>query len=246
MKYRDLTIIAISSEQDIVIACDSCAGAGEKENDVILAPPRLVGGLATRVPLMEMLCYSAKPKIITQLLGNEMHPTGEQTIAGMKDELAKAGYSDIEINGSTEENMSPTVTSLGITLIGMAHPSIKQPLIKAGDKIYLVGTPLIGEDVITQFSELVTYDEVKLMRNKAYIKDILPIGSKGSVYEAKEMANTNDLEVKLNIEWLNNKLSTASGGPATSVLVAVETGNEEAFEKILKGRIQQIGEFVNK
>lgn len=243
MKYRDLTILPLTENEELVIACDSCAGIGEKENDIIKVPAEIVGQLSTRVPLLEVISYGAKPIAIIQALGNEMQITGKKMIAGMKAELKKAGYFDLEINGSTEENMQPTVTSVGVTVVAKRRKVPKKMICK-GDSLYILGIPLVGKDVILKANKMVNYEEVKLLLTKHYVKDIVPIGSKGSLYEANEMSKTHNVNLKIIDEWKNSQYADHSGGPSTAILVAVALEEKDLFEKQMFEKAKYIGYFI--
>lgn len=243
MKYRDLTIIKLNDLEELVLACDSCAGIGNKDHDVLNAPEELVGELSTRVALLELLAYGAQPLAISLLVGNEMNTTGQKIIAGMKNELAKAGCSDIEINGSTEENMTPTVTSVGVTVIGKKMVADKK-VVTVGDALFILGEPLVGKEVLVKKDRIVTYEELQFLRDNNLVKDILPIGSKGSLYEAKKMAQTYNLDVQIINEWLKSDLAKHSAGPATAVLVAAELNGGKLLVEQFGTKIKKIGSFV--
>jgi hydrogenase maturation factor HypE len=64
-KYRDVDIVTLPNKDILVIACDSCGGIGLKDQDVVKAPPFIVGKYTARVCLMEVFAVGAMPAAMT-------------------------------------------------------------------------------------------------------------------------------------------------------------------------------------
>ncbi len=243
MKCRDLTILPMTDELDLVIACDVAAAIGEKVNDALSVPVAMVGASCVRVSLLELLALGAEPFCVSHLAGNEFEPTGRASLAGIQEELAKAGYAHLEINGSTEENMKTTMTSVGVTLLGtIAKNGYDLMPLRDGDVLYRLGKPLVGQAVLERSNEMVTYDEVKALRAHRGVKDMLPVGSKGMGYEIGEMSHASHLLCKVEERWLYSEDWYASSGPATSVLVGVDQAGEMDFTVDFP-KAEYIGQF---
>jgi len=212
---RDLTIISSAGGDCFVVACDSCGSVGEKQGDVLKHPARLTAKLTTRVALSEVICSGAEPIMITNGAANEMEPTGEQFIAGIRDELANAGIFDIVLSGSTEENFKTNMTALAITVIGVCKESeLKFGRAERGDKLILLGEPKVGNEV--GLESVGFYDEVRRLLQLPQVREIVPVGSKGIAYEVKTLAALNGMEVEFRETGICYK---KSAGPVTCFIV---------------------------
>jgi len=230
LKFRDLTIKPISDKTALVIACDVSAGIGEKPDDLVHVTADVTAAFALRVPLMELLCFGATPISVVDTVGNEMTPTGENMIAGLKQELKRAGLSDISLNGSTEDNMPTRTTSIGVTVIGIATRRVddlfqKQPMV-----IYQLGRPLVGDAVKQHFSDLFSYNLINELRSDSAVIDMLPVGSKGIAFEINQLAKTHQLKV-VDGSVMETEEMVKSAGPATVALIGVKPEKRRVFER---------------
>ncbi len=237
-RFRDLTIYPISAAKNLVIACDSSAGIGSKKYDSLPFSPEIMAAFCVRVPLLELICFGAKPKIVVDLIGNEYEDTGKRMIKGISRELEKAGFPAVKINGSTEENMQTFTTSIGVTVIGEKAANEPLPSITENTDLVRLGIPYVGKEVIAHLDQIFSYDLVKELRAQAAIVDLLPVGSKGIAYEAGLMATKN----QLTIAYQETDYLQQSAGPATVILAAV---NQNATARLLSSYplLQKIGEF---
>ncbi|XJS10924.1 hypothetical protein ACF3NG_01280 [Aerococcaceae bacterium WGS1372] len=235
MQYRDLSIEKVADEY-IVVACDSSSGIGEKEHDVLTVPSLVMSAHCIRVPLMELLSIGAEPFLVVNVSGNEMNPTTKKYIQGIRNELIKAGYPELPMNGSTEENMETSMSSLGVTVLGRATSNqMKWRSVQAGDIIYQIGLPYVGEELISHFDDIVSYDDIKLLHQLRHsITEIVPVGSKGSWNEAEQLAQVNKLKFK---KVLNNNLKAMcekSAGPSTTIIVSASPNIESKLREYFK------------
>lgn len=214
--FRDLTIIPFSKDKNMVIACDSSAGIGEKEADAVRVDPAITAAFCLRVPLLELYCFGAQPICIVDLIGNEYQPTGAKMITGIKAEMARAGLADLPLNGSTEENMTTLTSSVGITVIGESEGGKPLPHIAETCDLLQLGTPYVGNEVVAHLDSIFSYDLVRRLRQEEGILDMLPVGSKGIRYEADQM-----MSAGYAIDFLTEEDLEKSGGPATVILLAV-------------------------
>lgn len=243
-KYRDLTLIDINDDQILVVSCDSSGGIGNKENDVVKAPPEIVGQLTTQVGLMEILAFGANPITIVDTLSVEMEDTGRRILKGIKKALEPLKFDlDNVITGSTEENFPVTVTGMGITIIGIINKDKwKKPMTERGLIAAVVGVAKFGDEVLDDKGSIMDIQKLLELKEKDYIKEILPVGSKGILYELEQMAASNNIGFSL-----DHKQSIdlkKSGGPSTCVIVSMEEGEYEKFKKEFSIPVNRIGVFI--
>ncbi|OCL26144.1 hypothetical protein U472_09005 [Orenia metallireducens] len=215
---RDISIIKLDANKSLVVACDSLGGIGSKEYDKIKVSSRLVGKFTARVALMELLSSGATPISVVDTLSVELKPTGEEIIKGMKEELAKVGIDEL-LTGSTEENIKTVQTGIGVTAIGLININeLRVGTSQKEDLIVAIGLPKVGNEVLADLNQVADLDLVVELLELEYIHEILPVGSKGVLYEAQLLAESNGLQLSL----LENKVDLQkSAGPATVVLVTV-------------------------
>ncbi|WP_288530558.1 hypothetical protein [uncultured Secundilactobacillus sp.] len=228
-QYRDLTLLKITPEKTLVIACDSSAGIGEKPLDSVKTSAEIVAAFSLRVPLLELLCYGATPLAVVDTLGNEMQPTGEAVIRGLKRELIRAGYDDLPINGSTEDNMVTQTTSVGVTVVA---ESVGQNMPNQIDEaaVYQIGVPYVGEDLQAHLDEVVSYETVRQIKQCPGVVDLIPVGSQGIAHEVAELARTNRLGY--DSKQMDQPAYHQSAGPSTVVLALVSTRAIRHFEAL--------------
>ncbi len=220
---RDISIIDIDKKKSLVIACDVSGGIGKKENDQLKVDPKIVGEFTAKVALMEVLAVNAKPISITNTLSVEYDPTGIEIIKGIKKALGEVGLKEI-LNGSTEDNIKTYETGVGITVIAIVDKEkLKLSNSHKGDIIAAIGIPLVGEDVIEKSELIATLSDVKNLRKKNYIKEILPVGSKGIKYEAQILAEMSNCKLSFKKNLDLDIMSSA--GPGTVVLVSLSEDN---------------------
>ena len=118
-KVRDVTLIPLVGDVKLVIACDSNASIGEKKNDYYKNAYEEVAVSAMKVPLMEVLATGAVPVVVVDNLCMEMEGAGKRIISIMRRQLEEAGLSNVQLTGSTEDNMPTTQSGFGVTAIGL-------------------------------------------------------------------------------------------------------------------------------
>ncbi|EOI01906.1 hypothetical protein UAY_01314 [Enterococcus moraviensis ATCC BAA-383] len=219
---RDVSITFLTEDTGIIVACDSSAAIGLKEADSVLAAPEITSAFCLRVALMELLAIGGIPIIVVDTIGGEMEPTGTRMITGIRNELIKAGLTDVMINGSTEENMETKMTSIGVTVVGTVQKNqLRYGTTLAESTLYQVGEPLLGADVLEHRDAIFTYQDLAEIQQKTDVLELLPVGSKGVAYEAEQLARSSGLHIIFDKTEYED---TRSAGPATVLLVAVEKG----------------------
>lgn len=226
-RYRDLTLVPLSGDKWMVFACDTTAGIGAKPYDSLSVDPEWVGRMCMRVPLMELLCLGVEPTISFHLFSTEMTPTGQALLAGIQAELALANCHQVLQNGSTEENMVTQSTALGLVVAGQAATDqLLWKQARPGDRVYLLGHPYVGSDVLTHYNALIDYSLVRHLRPLPFVHELVPIGSKGAMDEARQTAAVNHLTFLADSrEQTASAPVYQSAGPATAILVV---GSAEA------------------
>lgn len=220
-KFRDLIIL---DEMNLVLACDSAAGIGEKPCDEVFADVEMVSYYAAFVPIVEAICARSTPMVLVDTLCNEREPYGEKIIRGIKMAMSEAGMtSENAFTGSSEENFLTNMTGIGVTVLGRGHDIRKA---QKGDAVYAIGAALVGEELIKHRDKAMSMSDYIYLKEQDYIHDIVPIGSKGAAHELAEI----EAHSGLNARIVNHDFDlNASGGPSTICLV---TMNEDDFNKL--------------
>ncbi len=240
-RYRDLTIMDMGGNS-LVFSCDTSSSSGEKPSDYLNVSPELTARYCLRVALIELLAINADPTMTFNLLGNELNPTGEKMIEGIQSELKLAGFSEVMQNGSTEENMPTSMTSVSVLLVGeVSNDEILINKAKAGNLVVQVGRRAVGTEVLEFENKMIRYEDVKKLRSLPEVKEIVPVGSKGILYEAETLAAVNGLSFKLDNDLQDDPELNKSAGPASTVLIAVE---EEKLDTILEAFKDREARFI--
>ncbi|NLP37358.1 MAG: hypothetical protein GX357_06875 [Firmicutes bacterium] len=235
---RDLTLIELESENIIVIACDSLGAIGPKEADVVATDGKVVGRCTVRVPLLEVMAAGAVPLAIVNALSVEMDPTGKEILQGIREELAISGLKDVNITGSTEENMQTVQTGVGITVVGQAKAStLRLGKARPGDTVYCIGQPKVGTEVLS--GAVPDVPLLKKLLTRDWIHEILPVGSKGVLYEAEQLAATAGCTFHLAADAGLDVHKSA--GPATSLLIATEKKAKNRLQELTALDIFKVG-----
>ncbi|WP_125153186.1 AIR synthase related protein [Clostridium rectalis] len=222
-KVRDLTLISIDKEKVMVVACDGAGGIGKKEGDTFKTDPFYAAKFTARVALMEVICCKAKIVTLTNVVCNEMEPTGSRVIEGITKELEALGLNINVLNGSTEENFKTLSTGIGVTVIGLANTNeIKVNKAKDNDIIISLGLPKLGTEMssLDYDSEIVNYNQINKLLEMEDVHEIVPVGSKGILYESEKLAENNSLNL-----ILKNNLSIdirRTAGPASVIIASID------------------------
>ncbi len=243
-KHRDLSFVNINSEEMLVIACDSCGAIGNKERDIVKVEPEIVGFHTAKVAIMEVISIGAKPIALVNNLSVEIDSTGEEIIKGILNALTPLNLKDnIIVTGSTEENFPVCQTAMGVTVIGIVNKNSWQlPKTLKGDLGILIGIPKVGEEILLdQGRETLSLEALLKLKEYPEINEIVPVGSKGILYELNEMSKSNGLSIVLNGD--TNIDLKKSAGPATCVIVSTGQGGLEKLQRELSLPINVLGHF---
>jgi hypothetical protein len=240
---RDLTLIDISQEIKLVIACDSDGGIGSKPQDIVQVPERILGRFAVRVPLMEIFASGAIPAVVVDTLAVEMNPSGIAIIEGIREELVLAGLdADQMLTGSTEDNVPTVQTGLGVVVVGFVSEEDFNPGgSKDQDVVVCVGMPKSAPEDQVDLDDPDIADTicVRTLASLGYVHDILPVGSKGVVHEQAELAKSAELEL---LSETDPGIDIhKSAGPSTCILVSLAMSDLNNLRKSIKQPIYVIG-----
>jgi len=239
---RDIEVSNIDEHTLLVAACDSCGGIGEKDFDVIKVPAELVGRLTTRVVLMELMAIAAIPKILSVAISTEPEPTGTKILAGIKDELDAADFSNLPCAISTEKNIPTRQTGLGISIVGTcSKKNLRIAQSKSGNHVYCLGLPKFGKELTRMDDpEIAQIRHLKILNQQPNIHDILPIGSRGILKEVNQLAE----QVNCHFVQNNHPLDiTKSAGPSTCILFTSPDTFPDLFQESLP--VAKIGHLIS-
>lgn len=231
---RDIVLLKIDRGRLLAVGCDAAGAIGSKRFDKVRADPRLVGKMTARVALMELLSIGANPIAIIGTFSVEPEPTGNQVIEGIDEELRSSHLRNVRLLCSSEKNVKVDQTGIGITAIGVVSSSaVKIGQCEEDDEAIAVGEPYVGCEVIQAEKNRMlpdTLDVMKLRRNR-FVHELIPVGSRGILYEARLMAEDSRLFFEpLSSQQVDLK---KSAGPATVLVCAIRKRSFARVKKVL-------------
>ena len=242
-QVRDLTKIDLGNHYSLIIAADSDGGIGSMPADSVKCSEYDLGRFAIRVPLIEIFSSGAFPLAAFDMLTLPMEPHGIEIIRGIRAELAEAGLGmDFPLSGSTEDNIPTTMTGVGTLVLGLVkeedlRPGKSQP----GDQVFCLGLPKSGPDdlVSLEDDEIIKISELRKVTEVEGINDILPVGSRGVLYEARQLAALAGLHfIPVTQSAVNLH---KSGGPSTCALISCPLDRLQKIQKLLRSPVTNIG-----
>lgn len=241
-QIRDITVISFDENRYLGIACDSCGGIGLKEHDVVKVAPQITAYHTGKVVLAELMSLGFKPMIMADGLAVEMNDTGKQLIDGFNEVLSKLKTTKVHLTGSTEENIKTVQTSMGVTCIGICDKDkLKYKKTNKNDICLIIGMPLVGNEVLDNPDKVLDIDDFEKLYLCDFIKEILPVGSRGIGQELNDLCSYNELSIKLN-EDINIDLKK-SGGPSCSALVTIEEKHIDIIITLVNKPVEILGKF---
>ncbi|OEG63216.1 MAG: hypothetical protein BHK79_02005 [Halanaerobium sp. MDAL1] len=240
--HRDISLLQLNNKEVLVIACDSAGGLGEKAQDQVKVSNRILGKYTVQVPLMEVMSIGAEVISVIDNLAVEYEPTGREIIAGIRENLNLLSSAEL-LNGSTEENISTVQTALGVTVIGkITLKKLKRYTSSTqNNKIAAAGLPLTGEDLLKNESRAVNFKKFLQLKKLNYIEQILPVGSKGILYEARILAVENNFSFKVIDSGLDLE---KSAGPASVVLLSLQEKDLAKLKKDIELPLHTVGKLI--
>lgn len=246
VRRGDVSIMKIPTGHAIVVGSTSSGGVGPKEMDKIKVKGRVLGKFLARVALMDVTATGAFPLLLSVTLGVEKEPTGREILDGVRSEAAVLGLEPNQVLiEHTEENFETVQTGVGLTVVGFSNEEeLRLGKTTPGDLLVAVGKPKVGDEVIPAEvkGEIADLRNIALLSQKKFVHDIVPVGTFGIAYEAKMMAYAVGRQLKL-AEKTNIDLSK-SAGPATVVLVTIDSKKVEELALLLRKPVTVIGEIL--
>lgn len=241
-QIRDLTVISIDEKRYMGISCDSCGGIGNKEHDMVKAPPEIVASQTTKVVIAELLSMGFTPLVLSNGLAVEMDNTGKELIDGFNSALSTLTSCKVHLTGSTEENMKTVQTSMGVTGIGICDKDkLKYKKTSATDIAILIGLPLVGNQVVNNPDKIMALSDFETLYLNDFINEILPIGSRGIKCELDDLCKYNNLEFKYEDNITVDLKS--SGGPSTCCIIAINKSDIDKAKSLVNKPMQLLGCF---
>jgi hypothetical protein len=237
-------LILVRGDSALVVACDSIGAIGSKELDSIRVDPRLVGRFAIRVPMMEVLSVGAMPSCVSVAICSEPEPTGRLILEGISTELRRARLGKVMRVISSEKNVETSQTAVGVTVVAEADPKhLRIGHSRPNDTLVSLGRSCVGAKVINGHRRgyIADLGDVKRMSNLGYVHECVPVGSKGIIHEASVLAQ--DSKTTLVLDEDSGDL-TESAGPATSILIALESNGLDNLRKGTRKPIRRIGKLI--
>lgn len=227
----------------LVVACDSVGGIGPKSLDRIRVSGEVVGRFTARVVLMEVLSLGAQPFLIVSTLPVEPYPSAARILKGIRSELRRARVMEnVPIMCSTEKNIPVRQTGLGLTVLAStSRRELRIGRSKPGDVIVAIGLPHVGSEVIRgeKKGRIVDLEDLLALLNSPTIHEIIPVGSRGILKEAKVVAKDSGLNLRLITSEAINL--TKSAGPATVLLCSVCTSDHKDLSLLTNKPLTRIG-----
>ncbi|MGO1368731.1 MAG: AIR synthase related protein [Senegalia sp. (in: firmicutes)] len=245
-QFRDLTFIDINENDKLVISCDSAGAIGNKEKDLIKTSPENLGYLTLHVALSEIFAIGGEPISIINTLSVEMNPTGQGILNGIKKLLNELNLDeDIVVTGSTEENFPTVQTGMGITVIGLLNnKNFKLPYTPRNSVLAVVGIPKVGNEILEDEGEIISIDTIIKLKEKDYIYEILPVGSRGILKEIEELAYSNNSRYSI---YENKEIDLKkSAGTSTCLIVSIDNENYEKLQNDIDKPVFKVGYFHDK
>ncbi|MBA4536846.1 ATP-binding protein [Bacillus aquiflavi] len=232
---RDVVTIELNREEVLVIASDNSGSIGLKKNDSVHVPYDIVAYYSFRVAVMECIAAGAVPfsVVMHNFCGDEAL---NALISGVKQGMKELSLNQLEITGSTESNFQMEQSALGMIVLGKRNHLTENDLYLTDNlRVAVIGSPLVGEEVITSKHEIAPLSLFKWAFEQDGIKAILPVGSKGILFELNQLFTNCTFElhhVKGKVDLLK------SSGPSTCFIIVY-------VEKITSSLKENIGNWFH-
>jgi hypothetical protein len=217
---RDSLALPIEGAGSLIIATDNSGGIGMKQADDVLVSYDITAYFSFRVAVMECIAAGANPiaVVVHNFCGDEAWNPITQGILRGQAELKL----DIPITGSTESNITMIQSALGIIVVGKTMIQEKE----TGEKIAVIGQPLVGSQVIDQAEFIAPLPLFKWCCEQEGI-NVLPVGSKGIAYEWRLLQPDSEIPAEL-LQQLDVQ---ASAGPSTCFLISYPKSMEKEIKE---------------
>lgn len=242
-KIRDLNYFCFN-DMLLVFACDSDGGVGPLPKDESYRSAEIAGKMYPKCVLMELLACGAEIIAVYNDFCYEESNCNREICDSITDLVVSVGYDPSIVKNSFGTYTEPLSTAYGITAVGVIRKgALRVCSSKNGDIICAIGIP----------SERMSFDrhmkptDVKLLRDQAFIHEILPCGSHGIRKEAEDLAADSNLVFVEYADHLLYSEGTTSCGASAVVLVTLSPGDLERLQKLdIDKPVTVIGELRGK
>ncbi|KAB2328595.1 ATP-binding protein [Cytobacillus depressus] len=228
---RDVLIFPFNGEEAVVVASDNSGGIGLKEMDAVHVPYETVAYFSFRVAVMECMAAGGAPFAVTiQNFCGENAWTA--LIDGINRGIEELSLERIQINGSTESNFSLLQSAIGLTVLGKKQNGAEEHRVDFTEDLAIgvIGKPLLGNEVIEHASEVAS---LSLFKQLNFMDDVtlLPVGSKGILYELNQLFwnrtfEDSEIDTSLDIH--------KSSGPSTCFLAVFNQEKEAEIKAVAR------------
>lgn len=200
-----------------LLSSDVTAGVGPCNEDTIKLEAGLVTRFVMRVALLDILAVGAKPLGVT-LTTSLSRGSWQELTKAVRTSLTDWGCSQqIPLTGSSEDNFTAAQTAISVTILGRAGwGQIRTIGSQPGHKLYLIGTPVLGAEVLDRQNELVSWKDLNFLLEDPETFDVIPVGSKGARDRIDRLTGITDLEFRS----AGHPLAERSAGPATALVIS--------------------------
>lgn len=231
---RDLLVI--NPDRSLVVACDSVGGIGSMPADVFAAPAVTTAHFAARVPLMEVLCAGAQPIVVINTLTHD-RIAARPLIEEIKRMAAECGVPAQAVTGSTEDNVRAAATGIGVVVIGQLMSSLRSGGARAGDVVVCAGWPRSAptDTLFPGHPDQISLAETSALASSEWVHDLLPVGSRGALWEVKQMARSAGLSAAWHPD--HSVPPSASGGPSSCLLLACDSTHVATLRELVSSQL---------
>jgi len=226
---RDVLFLPLNNEKEIVISTDCSGAIGEKAGDEVYAPDRIVAYFSMRVAMMELMAVggSASAVILSNFTGDQ---AWSEYMEGIQQVFTELEISPLPVIGSSETNMSLLQSAVGLTVLGGIYKERKRIKRTPADACFaVIGEPLVGAPVLTEKERVAPLSLFRKLLEIAEIYEVVPIGSKGILYEFGQLLKDNNLS-DCNVHCFLDLYK--SSGPATCFLISYSKSAEEMIQQV--------------
>ena len=143
-------------------------------------------------------------------------------LAGIEKGLEELGLKGaVSVTGSTESNFTMLQSALGMIVLGKRESTYVDEVSFENRKVAVIGSPLVGNEVLEQENDVIP---LSLFQELCELEDvvIVPVGSKGILYELKNMLDDPSI---VGDRLICDVDVSKTAGPATCVLIAFKLGS---------------------
>jgi hypothetical protein len=232
---RDGTVVGLGDET-LVITSDNSGAIGQKEHDQVSVPYDVVAYYAFRVAVMENIALRGVP--ISVVMHNFCGGSEwEALVSGVERGKRELGFDhEITITGSSETNMPLLQSALGVVVVGKQKRELREVRLDDTTRFAVIGKPLVGEEVVNEETAIAPLELYRWVSEQEGVQAVLPVGSKGILYELNELVDGVEVEERLVRADLDLHKSS---GPSTCFIVAYDGVVEECL-------LERAGEYFNR